>query len=538
MAPPETTTGVPGNARPSSSAVRPGAGHQGPEAGIPAGRAPPARIGPPAPPAARRAAVPLQGERAGTGRAAGRSPAVLAGDSGHIAPPRHLDQDRAVGQPGARHAQRQARHPGGPGRLVPGELGVGARRPHLWRAAADGRAVGGDGGRPAGADQPGRLGGAGEPADQRPRAGPVRPQREDLPRVGIGGTRLGVQVVPVVPDDDQAEVADRGEHGGPGTGHHPYRPAGHGQPAPVALGGPEPGRETGVPARPEHAGQRAVDEAQVPGVRHHDERAPPGRPGRRCCNRDLLRPERPGQRRPDRARRPPLRERGEKRLPGRVTRPRPRRRPRSGPSGWPSPVPDGCRAGPGGFRPRRPASGFGTGVTRRDRQPEHVGQGAGAAVGDLPGERRDLRAQHRLGRNYPLQIGQPPRMLADGLPVPAGSRPSAGPRTAPLPGTRGPRPPPAAGHQVVEQPVEVGERDVDRDPGHRQMLGGRATPAGAGALSPGGAGAFGAGAVGARSVRAARGEAASSACRATLLSYQSRRSVAARADTSPRWSLA
>jgi hypothetical protein len=136
-------------------------------------------------------------------------------------------------------------------------------------------------------------------------------------------------------------------------------------------------------------------------------------------------------------------------------------------------------------------------VARRDRQPEHVGQGAGIAVGDLAGERRDLRAQHRLGRNDPLQVGQPPRVLTGGraLQQVAACQLAREPHPDPAPGDRGRRQP--LWHQIVERPVEVGERDLDRDPGHRQLFGGRAAAAGAGALGPGGTGPAGAGTVGA-----------------------------------------
>ena len=87
-------------------------------------------------------------------------------------------------------------------------------------------------------------------------------------------------------------------------------------------------------------------------------------------------------------------------------------------------------AGPG--RPRRAAAVrpvrrpgcwpgrvrlLGAGVPRRDGQPQHVGHGARVAVGDLPGQGHDLRAQHRLGRDHPLQPGQPARVLAGRHPL-------------------------------------------------------------------------------------------------------------------------
>ena len=105
--------------------------------------------------------------------------------------------------------------------------------------------------------------------------GPVRPQREHLPGVRVGGARLGVQVVAVVPDHDEAEPCHGGEHRGPGASHHADLAAGHGQPPAVPLGWPEARRQADVPPGAEHPGQPGVDQAQVPCVRDHDERAAP-----------------------------------------------------------------------------------------------------------------------------------------------------------------------------------------------------------------------------------------------------------------------
>ena len=132
----------------------------------------------------------------------------------------------------------------------------------------------------------------------------------------------------------------------------------------------------------------------------------------------------------------------------------------------------------------REVGGLGAGVPGRDRQPEHIGEGPGVAVRDLAGERRDLGAQHRLGRHDPLQVGEPPAMFAGGRPLQqVAARQLAGePHPDPAPGDRGLRQP--LWHEVVERPVEVGERDVHGDPGHRQLLGWRpGAPAAAGGAS-------------------------------------------------------
>jgi len=134
----------------------------------------------------------------------------------------------------------------------------------------------------------------------------VRAQRQDLPRVRVGGPRLGVQVIAVVPDHDQAEVADRGEHGGPGTRDHPGHAAPDREPAAVALGRPEAGRQGDVLARAEQGTQGRVDLAEVAGVGDDDKRSPPARGSRRRGARDLVRPVRAGQGRPDRPRRLPI----------------------------------------------------------------------------------------------------------------------------------------------------------------------------------------------------------------------------------------
>ena len=203
------------------------------------------------------------------------------------------------------------------------------------------RAGGGDRGRPAAADQAGRLHGAGEPADQGGRPGPVRPQREHLPRVRVGGARLGVQIVPVVPDDDQAQVAHRGEHRRPGC-RRPPGPAPGRRPASAgtvrrARGQPPGRRACPAPSMPASA---CVDQAQVPGVGHHDHGAPPAGRGGRRGQRDLVGPVRPGQCRPDRARRPPVREGGQEGRACLVPGPRPRLRRPWPPAARVSPAPD------------------------------------------------------------------------------------------------------------------------------------------------------------------------------------------------------
>jgi hypothetical protein len=331
----------------------------------------------------------------------------------------------------------------------------------------------------------------------------VRPQREHLPGVRVGGTWLGVQVVAVVPDHDEAETGHGGEHRGPGASHHADLAAGHRQPSAVPLGRPEPRRQADVPPGAECAGQGGVDQAQVPCVRDHDERAT-ARGGRGARGtRDLLRPVLARQRRPYGTRRPPVRQRREERRPCLVARPRarlrPRHRRRPGPA-WrthgPPRLQRAVRAGirrarvtlrrrhcgrrlrdrcarrvpvARGARRARRYRLFRSGVPRRDGQPEHVRHGAGVPVGHLPSQRGDLRSEHRFRRDDPLQGCEASLVLADCGPVQQVTAHE-------LPGE--PDPDPAAGHrrlrqpfrhEVVEGPVEMRQRHIDQHPGYRQV---------------------------------------------------------------------
>ena len=101
----------------------------------------------------------------------------------------------------------------------------------------------------------------------------MRAQGQHLAGVRVGGPGLGVQVVTVVPEHHQAEIMDRGEHRGAGTGDHPDQAPADRQPAAVAFGRPEVRGQADVDPRA-GGGQRGVDAFQVPGIGHHDDRAP------------------------------------------------------------------------------------------------------------------------------------------------------------------------------------------------------------------------------------------------------------------------
>ena len=62
-------------------------------------------------------------------------------------------------------------------------------------------------------------------------------QQQHLAGVGVGRARLGVEVVAVVPDRDQAEVVDRREGGRAGAEHDPAAAARDSEEVAVAGGG-------------------------------------------------------------------------------------------------------------------------------------------------------------------------------------------------------------------------------------------------------------------------------------------------------------
>ena len=212
-----------------------------------------------------------------------------------------------------------------------------------------------------------------------------------------------------------------------------------------------------VRARGTDGGERRVDAGQVTGVRHHDDHAAAGGGRGGGGDGDLGRPLRARQGRPGGPDRTALGQRAQERLPGWVPGPR-----------------AGLRPGHRVLRGRRGGIWCGRRfslrgrVAGRDGQPEHVGQRARVPVRHRAGQVEDLRSEHGLGRDHPFQAGEPALVLAGLGPVQ---------QVAVDELASEPDPDPAAGHgglvhagrdQVVEGPVEVGERDVDRHPGDRQ----------------------------------------------------------------------
>ncbi len=110
-------------------------------------------------------------------------------------------------------------------------------------------------------------------------------------------------------------------------------------------------------------------------------------------------------------------------------------------------------------------------VAGRDREPQHVGERARISVRDRPGERGDLRREHRFRRDNPLEERQSPWVLAlrCALQQVAVGQLAREPDThaAARPRSRGE----ALRNQVVKWPVKVSQRDVDGNPSDRQLSG-------------------------------------------------------------------
>ncbi len=395
-------------------------------------------------------------------------PAPHAGQPRQVAAERDLEQHGSVrGQRGPRRGKGGRRQP----RVVRGATGTRrvlvAAGPDQRRPRPHRRPRGDDLLRPAGVQQQLRLGGPGEATDQQ-RARPAGgPQHQHVPGVRVRRARLVQQVVAVVEDGDQTEVGDRGEHRAPGAGHHPDVAAQRGQEAPVPLRRSQLGGQRDEAAGRRGGGQRRFEPAQVTRVRHDEQRAPARPRGRRGGHGEQGGPVLARQRLPHRPRRAPARDRGEERRPGRVVRPAARRRLPGGPGRRVGGRRAGRLRGIHGRRAgrRRPLP-LHPRVPWRHREPEHVGQRAGVAVGDRPGQRGDLRREHRLRRHHPLHEAEPTVVVGGGeaLEHVAADEPAGEPHPHP-------RPRPGGGgvglvHQVVERPVEVSQRRVDGDPGH------------------------------------------------------------------------
>jgi hypothetical protein len=343
-------------------------------------------------------------------------------------------------------------HPGGPGERVAVQVAVGGTghrdRDPVAQQRARGRQLAG----PAGAQEVGRLDGTGEPADQGGRGLALGAQQQGLAGVRVRRARLGVQVVPVIPDGHQAQVVDRGEAGGAGADDDLPGPPADRQEVAVAPGRADVGGERDVVAGAEHPGEGPVDPVDVLAVRHADQAAPPrGQRGGRGV-REQQRPVRAGGGTPDGPGSTSLGQVGEEGGRGVVPAP--------GVLGG-GRVP-GCALG-GGSRGLL----LGRRVPRRHRQPEHVGPRAGVPVGEVGAQGSDHGTQDGLRAHDPTQEGEPARVVGLGS-APDHEAVDVLAGEAHLhPGSRSRRLGHGRRNGVVEGPVEVGERDVDEHARHR-----------------------------------------------------------------------
>ncbi len=375
------TTGTPGKARPTSSAVR-----SAPTLTARSRRPPHAGAGPgpgqcAAPRAVRHAAPGRQLERAAA-RAAGHRAAGLARQHRQVPAPRDLDEDGAGAQ--------------GTARRLPGPV----RDARRGRSLVAGRVLRGEGAHhrsPSGQRRPGRLDRARPPADapllrddrtgrradHEIARGHVRAQRGHVPGVPVGRLRVDERVVAVVPHDHEAQVGDRGEDAGAGAHDHARAAAQDADELPVsALGSLVGGQGCHHAGRAlvRECGQAALD---VGGVRHHHDHAAPGLGQHRPHEDGQVR--RPGGRRRCRPDGPSRHRSGRREA---------RHQRRSVVVRVPAPAIDlrGIR-GPGRRLDRH---ALGSRVPGRHGRPDDVAEGAGAALGHLAHQGQRVGREHRL----------------------------------------------------------------------------------------------------------------------------------------------
>ena len=261
---------------------------------------------------------------------------------------------------------------------------------------------------PARLDQRRRLDTGAEPPDQHRSPGEVGTQQQHVARMRIRGARLVMDVVTVVPDRDQPEPRDGGEHRRPGADDYPHPAAGDGEEAAVPLG-----RTRGRPTRSRSAAGRRRGRGPPRPWRcpaRPGRRGAPHSPrtGRRCCGRrKLIRPGRPGQRIPDRAR-PAGRPRARQESPGRAGSAATRRAGRCDAAGGSSSAAWSGAAAASGTASRSTLACRG-GTARRTTSasvPAYLSATARARRGHL-GKQDGLRADRRGQRQQrPLVVGR------------------------------------------------------------------------------------------------------------------------------------
>lgn len=287
--------------------------------------------------------------------------------------------------------------------------------------------------------------------------------------MGIGRPGLLVQVVGVVPAQEQPRVTDRGPGRRAGAHHDPGLAAEDADEGAVACLGPLVGGQPDAGTVPEDRLEGLEHPVDVPVVREHHHRSAVTGPG--------------GHHEPSHGDRPVL-----------LRRPARQRRPgRCGclPRGDPPQQGRTCRiVGPGtlaggcgriwrGRRCRSPTARFlvgsgdrplGPGVPGRDREPEDVPQGAAVALGDGPGGGQDAGGQDGLGADHRPQRHQPALVLGLRDPLQEEAVVEAAGEAHPHPHPRPGRLVEVGRHQVVEGAVQVGQAGVDEHPRHGVLL--------------------------------------------------------------------
>ncbi len=341
----------------------------------------------------RGAAAPVAGGRPGAARtpertlavaASGRATTAGAGQRKLVPAPRHLDEHRRAG--GQRVVGRppgKGRQPRGPCRRIPGRFEIRTGGLHPGGGGPYHRPRRGQHAGPADPHQGLRVGRRRPPSDDQTRALLPGPQHGDVAGVRVGRARFGVQIVPVVPDDDQAEVADRREHGRAGAHHHPRGPAADGQEPAVPFGRAEVGAQRDTAGRAGDIPHRGHDAVDVTVIGHDDQGTPVGSDCGGHGRGHHRRPGRPGKGPPHRSGAAAGGQVAQQPFALGVLRPG---------ASWRV---GGWRVGGwqvGGWRRFL----FHPGVPGRDGEAEHVGEGSGVAVGDRPGQLRDLGREDRL----------------------------------------------------------------------------------------------------------------------------------------------
>ena len=116
-----------------------------------------------------------------------------------------------------------------------------------------------------------------ETSHQRTGPGVACPQQEHLPGMAVGRSRLGVEVVTVVPDRDQTQVANRRERGRAGADRDRHRTPRKRQETAVALGRAGVGAKHRVGVRAGQRGEPGREPVDVPPVGQAHHRSPAAR---------------------------------------------------------------------------------------------------------------------------------------------------------------------------------------------------------------------------------------------------------------------